>query len=85
MLSRGHAEMKDALRGVLEEMAGKEQELQADLQHKASVILAQRQQISVLDAALQVCSPALAPWQPMHYGDSPAEHDPGGVKGSALV
>ena len=46
--------MKEALRGVLEEMAQQEEAVQADLEQKAGVILAQQKHIAVLDAAVQV-------------------------------
>lgn len=56
--------MKEALRGVLEDMAQQEEAVQSDLEQKAEVILAQQKQIAVLDAAVQVTccffQPALA-------------------------
>ena len=50
-------ELKEALRSVMEDMAQQEEAVQADLEHKAAVILAQQRQIALLDAAVQVtCS-----------------------------
>ena len=49
-------EMKEALRGILEEMAQQEEAIQADLEQKGAVILAQQRQIAVLEAAVQVTS-----------------------------
>ena len=46
--------MKEGLRGVLEDMAQQEEAIQADLEQKGAVILAQQRQIAVLEAALQV-------------------------------
>lgn len=57
--NRLHSELKEALRKVLEEMAQQEEAIQADLEHKAGVILAQQGQISALNAALQVSVPLL--------------------------
>ena len=44
---------------MLEEMAQQEEAIQADLDHKAGVIMAQQGQISALNAALQVSVPLL--------------------------
>ena len=57
--NRLHSELKEALRKVLEEMAQQEEAIQADLERKAGVILAQQGQISALNAALQVSVPLL--------------------------
>ncbi len=48
--------MKEALRGVLEDMAQQEEAIQADAEQKGVVILAQQWQIAVLEAAVQVAS-----------------------------
>ena len=44
----------------MEDMAQQEEAIQADLEHKAAVILAQQRQIAVLDAAAQVTCSLLA-------------------------